>query len=251
MLRRGLSSVLGLCLAVGIASAAFAATISVEVNGTPVALPVGTSSYDAETDVTHWWLTDNQGDVSPTNPWGGTGIGIVLHEMEAWLKEDPFVTNNITVINPMPFAQTYTFTITLPIAAFAYNATIGSSIGATVTDTTGGSVTASSVSPNGIYSGQVNGVTILTLMPHSTSVSCNTGTGCSTTASDNSALPQLPAGPGVANTIGIQLRFTLSAFDQAAITSRFEIINAVVPEPASLTLLGAGLVVLLARRRAA
>jgi hypothetical protein len=122
----------------------------------------------------------------------------------------------------------------------------------TVTDTTGGSVSASSVSPAGIYSGRVNGVTILTLMPHSTSVACNTGTGCTNTVSDNTALPQLAAGPGVATSIGIQIKFTLSAFDQAAITSRFEIINAVVPEPTTLTLLGSGLIALgFARRRAA
>jgi hypothetical protein len=252
MLRRRLSWVFGLCLAVVLAGPALAATITLEVNDALVTLPAGASTYDPETDVTHWYLTDNQGDVSASNPWGGTGLGIVLTEMEAWLKEDPFVTNNITVINPLPVAQTYTFTITLPIAAFAYNATVASSIGVTVTDTTGGTVSASSVNPAGIYSGQVNGITILTLMPHPTSVACNTGTGCTNTASDNSALPQLAAGPGVATTIGIQLKFTLSPFDQAAITSRFEIINAVVPEPAAATLLGIGLVALaLARRRAA
>jgi hypothetical protein len=239
-----------LCLAFVLAGPASAVTITIESLGVVRTLS-GSTAATEDPDVTFWYQTDAQGDVGPGNSWGGEAIGIIVTENEAWLKEDPFVTNNISIINPTAVAQTYTFTITLPIAAFAYNATIASSVGVTVTDTVGGSVSASSVSPDGIYSGLVNGVTILTLMPHSTSVACNTG-GCTNTVADNTALPQLAAGPGVANSIGIRLRFTLSAFDQVAITSRFEIINAVVPEPGTVTLLGGTLAALgLARRRAA
>jgi hypothetical protein len=251
MSSRRLWLLVGLCLCLPLAGPASAlpveaqdVTVRVEVGGTVVALPSQTpgTSYDEATDVTDWWMVDAQGAVSEANPWGGTGVGIRFTRFDAELKEDPFVTSNVTFTNPMPFTQTYTITVSIPIPAYSYDATIASSIGVTVTDSTNGSATVSSVVGQGIYSGQVNGGTILTLMPHTTTVSCPppVGTGCSATLADNTALPQLAATPGIATSIGIVLKFTLTPFDQVAITSRFEIIDA-VPEPGTAALLAAGL----------
>jgi len=246
MFSRRLALLVGLVSLLAVSAPAFAVSITLEVDGTETGHALrrfnlnGTSTPDASGEVLQWQMTDGQGVVSDGNTWGSMNTGVILTGVESLLKEDPFVTNTVGLINPLPFAQTFTITVTLPITAFAYNATINSSIGVTVTDANGNAtVSGSSVSPTGIYSGLVNGVTILTLMPHSTSVSC-AASGCSTTASDNTALPQLPAGPGVATSIGITLKVRLSAFDQVGITSRFEIIN--VPEPTPLMLLGVGLV---------
>jgi hypothetical protein len=252
------SSILLACLAVWLFAAgpALATTVTIQVGEAPAVDVAGIGGSYSEGDITAWWLQQDDPDdgspdpvpVDPNNPYTGIA-GMEITGLSALLKEDPFVTANISFINNTAFTQTYTITVTLPITSFFYTHTIGSSVGVTVTDGPSGGATASSVSPEGIYSGQVNGVTILTLLPHSTSVTCAT-TGCSQTALDNSGVPQLDATDDTATSIGIQLKFTLTAFDQIGITSRFEIIN--VPEPSTLALLVIGLAgVVTTRRRAA
>ena len=237
MSKRILSLIAALSVGLLLASPALAVSFTVQIGeGAAVDLvSTGAIYTDVESGVTFWWLEQGGAPVDPNNPY--TGIeGLEITGMSAALKEDPFVTNNISFINTTAFTQTYTITVTLPIPSFAYNATVASSVGVTVTDGPGGGATGASVSPDGIFTGLVNGSTaLLTLLPHPSSATCAT-TGCSDTELDNSGLPLIAVAPGFATSIGIELKFTLSPGDQVGITSRFEI----VPEPSLAALLGLG-----------
>jgi hypothetical protein len=62
------------------------------------------------------------------------------------------------------------------------------------------------------------------------------------------AISTVPVASGVAGMFGTRMSFILSPGDQYAATGRVELVNAVVPEPATGLLIGVGLMAALRRR---
>jgi hypothetical protein len=179
------------------------------------------------------------------------------------LKEDPFVTNNLTITNTSGVTSTFVATVILPIPAFAYDTVVASSVGVTYTDSNGDGVLYFDVAPaTTIYNGFVGfpvSTSLLTMNPivplgtfpiDSTSDCFPPGGGPGCTAIASNGVTSLAVTPGVASVIGLTLTFQLAAGDSVGLTSRFEIVN--VPEPATVALLGVGIAALaLARPRSA
>lgn len=154
------------------------------------------------------------------------------------VNPDPFVIANLVVTNTTMFTQTYSLTVVLPISQMIANACIGGSISGSVTDLNGNGATLASPAGGAVYTALVDGVAAQQLLTDPFSVS--TGNWQSATvgpASFGNPIPSLPYAPGVLNSIGITISFTLSAGDSATFTSIF-VVEECIPAPAALALFG-------------
>jgi hypothetical protein len=135
---------------------------------------------------------------------------------------DPFVLNNVLVTNTTTTTQIFSAFVGFP-TTFAAPNFISGTITTSVIDRDLNGATVATVPGTAIYQAQIDGVTVATLQNDPFSLTTTTST-----ASSASFGPTANAVP-VNTNIGIQLRFSLTAGDTAAILSRFD----VVPEPAS------------------
>ncbi len=99
-----------------------------------------------------------------------------------------------------------------------------------------------------MYSGEIDGVGVLPIYPHSTSFTANSWAG--ETINIPAANVGLPGptipGPAANSSIGITHKFTLTPGDAVAFTSYF----VVIPEPNSMVLIGvASSLILFVRRK--
>jgi hypothetical protein len=135
---------------------------------------------------------------------------------------DPFVLNNILVTNTTTTTQIFSAFVGFP-TTFAAPNLISGTITTSVIDRDLDGATVASVPGTPIYQAQIDGVTVATIQNDPFSLTTTTSIAASATFGPTaSAVP-------VNSNIGIQLRFSLTAGDTAAILSRFD----VIPEPAS------------------
>jgi hypothetical protein len=152
---------------------------------------------------------------------------------------DPFVLNNILVTNTTTSTQVFTATVALPTTFPAPNLISGSVVTSVIDGGGSAGATVATTAGQALYQARIDGSTVQTLQndPFSVSspgsASASFGPGVNTTA--------------VTSDIGIQLRFSLTPGDTAAILSRFDVTE--IPEPASAALIGIGLALVAAIRR--
>lgn len=181
-------------------------------------------------------------------------MGMWDFEWEMTVKPDPHIIIFSSVRNLAPIDRTFSLSFLLPLAVPITPASFhGGSIDATVTDTNGDASATLAEVGSGIYDGQIDGVSTLSLLSIPTvPLGCG-GTGCSANAVDFFGLPaagtlgaSLPGGSALTS-IGVNLDFVLSAGDTVTFSGLFEVVP--VPVPAAIWLLGGSLVGLVVTRR--
>jgi PEP-CTERM motif len=176
-------------------------------------------------------------------------VGASLYCYDMSVGFDPFISASVDVINNTASIQNYSLTFTLPISPITIGSRVGGSTQGGVTDASfNGIGTLSTVGTNtALYYGLIDGSNVLPLFPDLYTINVPfAGGSASVTTSAGLPGPTI-AGPNALTSIGIRHEFSLTPGDRATFTSFFVVEP--VPEPASLSLLAIGGLVLICRRR--
>jgi hypothetical protein len=158
---------------------------------------------------------------------------------ELQFDPDPFVLNNILVTNTTTSTQIFSAFVGLPTTFGAPNF-ISGNVRTSVIDGGNDGATVATLAPTALYQAQIDGTTVATLQNHPFSLSAPVAGSNTAAASFGPTVSAVP----VTSNIGIQLRFSLTPGDTAAILSRFDV--TAIPEPASAALIGFGLALVVA-----
>lgn len=194
--------------------------------------------------------TGSLGGLSCSGTGFNEGGGWVVDSWNLSVEGNPSISNIAAITNNTASTQSFVITVSLPTSiSFGPPSLIRGSIGLTATDANGsGLVELSSSGGNPIYNGLIDGVSARTLLD-SPQLFDETGAFNSvSTGVFNFGIPvQESVAVATLNSIGLEIRFDLSAGDTASFTSVFDVEP--IPEPGTALLLGLGLVGLAARGR--
>ncbi len=151
---------------------------------------------------------------------------------ELQFNPDPFVLNNLLVTNTTTSTQIFSAFVGLP-TTFAAPNVISGSVRTSVIDGGMDGATVSTATGQALYQAQIDLTPVASLQNDPFSVIGPAGGSNTASATFGPTASIIP----VNSNIGIQLRFSLTPGDTAAILSRFD----VVPEPMSVALMGVGL----------
>lgn len=167
---------------------------------------------------------------SEDNRFGNSQTMWELEDLDVSGNIDPEVTLAYALSNNTNVPLAFIMSVTVPISpAFVNGTRHGGSTGGAVLDT-GQPVSISTVAGKPLYSGEIDGSTVLSLYPDPNSF---VGVGAATIPAISSGIPGFtnPSGPALAS-IGITNEFILGPGDTVVLGSNF----AVVPEPGGIIL---------------
>ncbi len=235
-------------------SLAVAALLSVSVAGQAAAVSVtvgfegATGSFVTRDDT--MLGCQSSGDLGQLSCSGGgwDNGGWTVDSWDLALDPDPTISNVFSVTNNTAATQTFVVSVLLPTGiSFGPPSLIRGSIQGGATDNNFDGVTLSNASGFSIYEGLIDGAVVRTLFDDPTSVS---GPGSVSLGSAPFGIPVQESIAVATNaTIGLTLRFDLTAGDSASFTANFDVQP--VPEPGTALLMGLGLAGLAATRRRA
>ena len=177
--------------------------------------------------------------------------GWTLDDWNVFADPDPTISNSFSITNNTASTQSIFVSISLPTSiSFGPSSLIRGSIQGGATDNNGNGVTLASTGVTSIYDAQIDAASVRTLLDAPQLYSTPNAFDSVSVGLVNFGIPvQELIGVATNLTIGLTIRFDLSAGDSASFTSVFNVEP--VPEPGTALLLGFGLVGLAARSRRA